>query len=573
MAHASVYGNLILLMSYGRYALIFLFCLQCSSSLFAKPVVANSLPSKEVVKEYLKLHRNFRRKTCSPKIVARFEKLFAHNRMYGLYVPMLGKMVDTATIRHFLPELKRKIRWIKRQRTRSLTIANWTRANSKINKLGRIIKQLIKIKGDTLLSKPNSKQITRSQPLMQQLTKEYQLLLKSIPFLKSFRAPVNHTLMRKKYDYHRQFASTTHRKKANHIFFARKMLEDGASNPKTQKGDRYVRTVLNTILFELKNSDATLSENLRYDLEYLLGKLQTTLQEGKGEVALRLKAWQAQTEEMVKNYQIILRSSRNNPTSTARRYLKGKKNASERLKKFSLKYQSRSYRYWSKQSELYRALYTLETIIFNEVGTIDHPYNLERRDVGKVVINRRFMKKYSRLSSKDSIFYYLPKKSRKRVNRYPWLNLLFKEGEFSFTYYYIPSNLHIFCPSTDSRSKRIRHANLSLALKLLKKRDRSFKGIRYFSRVSMVGRVDMSTIWKGYRKIAERPGVKLKVDKRLSKRLRRGDGEVLYHFNDPKKRVYQVIRINHNTYVRPITRLDRLYSYRNPHVFTYFAQR
>jgi hypothetical protein len=130
-------------------------------------------------------------------------------------------------------------------------------------------------------------------------------------------------------------------------------------------------------------------------------------------------------------------------------------------------------------------LFSIETILYSEVGRIDAPDALERRDIAQVVINRSQNVLYNSLGNKDSIVKYLSPEIK--INENKWLNVLFKEGEFSFTYFYIPGNFHIYCPDMSRIGQFLRRENVRIALNLLNKPQASFFALRYFSRASMFG--------------------------------------------------------------------------------------
>ena len=162
------------------------------------------------------------------------------------------------------------------------------------------------------------------------------------------------------------------------------------------------------------------------------------------------------------------------------------------------------------------------------------------------------------------------KKMRKKIAPYRWINVLFKSGEFSFTYYFIHSNLRIFCPDMSSKGVRLRKQNLSIAYNALKKPNNNFKAERYFSRASMVGSVDMTKIWSAFSPYPERAGEKIKKSSYLLKRLRDEEYDYFYYFIDPFGRYFRVISIDEKTYVLSLEG-EEFYTYRNRHYFKYFT--
>ena len=64
------------------------------------------------------------------------------------------------------------------------------------------------------------------------------------------------------------------------------------------------------------------------------------------------------------------------------------------------------------------------------------------------------------------------------------------------------------------RAQSIRDTALNIGLDLLKRKDIGTKAVRYFSRASMLGSIDMTDFWKGFTPLGEKPGEV--VDRRKS---------------------------------------------------------
>jgi hypothetical protein len=240
------------------------------------------------------------------------------------------------------------------------------------------------------------------------------------------------------------------------------------------------------------------------------------------------------------------------------------------LKEFSLTHQSQTYDFWSKKSELYQSLFALETILYSEVGRIDENVGFFRQDVAQVVINRSNDANFNQLGTNDSLIKFLRKDISTKENI--WLNVLFKEGEFSFTYFYIPGNLQIYCPDMSRVGKFLRKENLKIAMKLIKNPRKDFKGIRYFSRVSMFGRIAMDSIWKNYLPVGEEPGSNVSKNvRKLREYYTSGQYRLLYEFKDPNDLTFKVIEMDGNSYVVNKDKADKFYTYRNPHLFKFFS--
>ncbi|MCY4523533.1 MAG: hypothetical protein OXB84_02215, partial [Halobacteriovoraceae bacterium] len=201
-------------------------------------------------------------------------------------------------------------------------------------------------------------------------------------------------------------------------------------------------------------------------------------------------------------------------------------------------------------------------------GSVDGRAALERKDIAQVVINRSEIPFYSSLTSKDEVFPNLKKKWGD-LKSYRWLNLLFKTGEFSFTYYFIPSSVRVYCPSMNRKGKFLRRENLRVAIALLKKPNENFPAVRYFSRHSMLGRIDMGILWNNYNPLPERPGPPALRGRFLRSLYGKGRYDYLYSFTGPDNKNFKVIKIKGTNYVVSLEK-NKFYHHRNPHYFKYF---
>ena len=82
-------------------------------------------------------------------------------------------------------------------------------------------------------------------------------------------------------------------------------------------------------------------------------------------------------------------------------------------------------------------------------------YNLLNSKYTAVIVHGMFDEKEILKARLELINFFNTKK-------YKWLNVLFKEGEFSFTYFFIPSNIGIFCPDFSKKAKILRKENLNI---------------------------------------------------------------------------------------------------------------
>ena len=174
------------------------------------------------------------------------------------------------------------------------------------------------------------------------------------------------------------------------------------------------------------------------------------------------------------------------------------------LMKFNFEKQRKVYNFWLQENKLNRVLFVLETILFNEAGDVDGRDALERMDVVQVVFNRTQIPFYHTIEEDEAIYPYLRSIGKKKLTRSKWLNVMFKEGEFSFTYFFIPSSKNIYCPDVSRRGRFLRKENLGVILNMLKNPNSKFKATRYFSRASMLGRIDMAKVWTDFSALPER---------------------------------------------------------------------
>ena len=121
----------------------------------------------------------------------------------------------------------------------------------------------------------------------------------------------------------------------------------------------------------------------------------------------------------------------------------------------------------------------------NEVGRLDVDGSLERREVTRVVAKRTGVKEYKTPAKNSLLYRKIRKKLKDKYTNYPWLNVLFKEGEFSFTYYFLYASVRTFCPEMTLSGRSLRKENVKIGIETL----RNYKdtnSVRYFSRASML---------------------------------------------------------------------------------------
>lgn len=532
-------------------------------------LISSKFSDYRIQKEYLKIHKQFSNAVCKGSDRT-YDSLYKKFRGEGYFVPVQGKTkLDKEAISKNLPLLEDKIVFINRAIKRLKTFRSFKIQQRHIRKLEKSFKNLQKVKSDYYQSARNKEEILiDGSEKLKHFKKVFLETQNLFFFLMPYRFPVDHLQMRKDYDYYKTVNTTSGQKRKNDIFFRRKIFEDGSQDPKTRASDTFIRTLINSLGLRLQNEGQIISENFRYDFEYLLKVFKKVGKRRPKYYLVRLQEWENRTSQTLRFYRQILSSK--NSTSTKEAILR-KSEAQFRLKNFTLEKQAEVYEFWENQTELMRSIFALETILFNEVGDIDGKEALERGDVSQVVLNRVQIPFYRSLTESDSIYEYLIRRklSQNIIRERIWLNALFKEGEFSFTYFFISASKNIYCPDMSKRGRYLRKKNVEIVINQLRNPKYDFKGVRYFSRASMVGRIDMSSIWSKYQRINERPGRKLGKMRKFVRLFENDKYDYLYEFKDPKDVEFLVLKFGEKVYVKT-KRGNKFFSYRNPHYFTYF---
>lgn len=536
---------------------------------------------KTHIKDYRKNFDRFREKVCQPETEKDFDLKLKAFRGQGYWIPELNDDVDIETIKSLLPEFEKKLTWIKNQKekvqSRGIPKTEVTK------KIREILKKLLELKKNEISPDEKKKISSRQESLKLQdkLVASYQELLDKVPFLTNFKFPVDHLKNRKVHDQYREKEDSDSVKISNYAFLYRKLVEDGAYNPDRTGPDIYLRTTLDTLHFELKRHDFYLSEDARYDLDFVLSKIESELARGKDKIVERLNEWEGRSSRAFAFYTSLTQPDHQKPIivdgkkTTLNRQLINEHNiAADELRDFVYKKQAEVYRYWLDQPELLRAIFVIETILMNEVGAVDGVDALERMDVARVVLNRLDKPKYLRIGKKEFFYPHLKEiASEASIKNEKWLNALFKQGEFSFSYYYMGGVAKIFCPDMGVTAKKLRAQNIEIALQVLREDNTSFKATRYFSRASMIGRIHMDSVWEDYIPYPERAGLLAKGQEGLLNSLDKGDYSYLYSFKDPQGDLYQVLEIGEENFAMTSKNgIKIFYRHRNPHYFRYFSK-
>lgn len=532
---------------------------------------------KRIKSNYMLRHKKFFKQVCKPGTEEKYWKLVKKFRGEGFYIPRnIDGTLDRQTIKKFLPVIKEKKKWIARHIKELKKKDNFKIQQREIGSFEKDIKKLLLLKEryhDSKSAKQKAhlkKSSFESNLVLSQKIKRY---LKTVPYFHSFKFPNDHLDLRKRYDQYKKSKKNALRVKANEVYFYRKLVQDGSYTSGFIRSDRFMRAMIDTIYLRLSHKESFLKEDMRFDILSMFKKLKRHMKNGVHEQIDRMKRWENKVDKSLVFYKSLYdgKVSLDGVVQKSSEFVSKRNQARKELRDFVQKKEVEVYHYWSKQTEVDQALFVLSTILFNEVGTIDGHDALERKDVSHVVINRYNSKKYNSILPSDPLF-ELIKFDQKELDIHKWLNVLFREGEFSFTYYFISSSVRIFCPDMTRRGRKIRYKNLSIAVNELKNTDKGFNGMRYFSRASMLGRIYMDSLWGNYSAIAERPGKVIKNPKRLLQRYIKGHYEYLYHFYNPKNILHKVVVIGGTRYVLNMTN-QKFYTYRDPHYFRYFQDK
>ena len=532
---------------------------------------------KSIIKEYWKHHKNFTRKACRPGTEEEFWKKFRNFRGDGHYLPRnVEGGLDGKTLNRFVPELQKKQKWIQSQRDSLKKIESFKSLLETLKKLEEDVKYLVSLKEKYEEAESDSVKISlknKSKYKLILFKKEFSDFLKKVPFLTSYRFPVDHFELRENYDEVKESNNEKEKRRANEVYFYRKVVQDGAQNPNRSHSDTFLRAMLDTLSLSMKDSPEFIPEDLRYDLNSAFYGLEKQLKRGPGGQARRFEEWNERVGRMLDFYNSLKKNKVKVGThfETGDQIVKTQAKARKELKEFVFNKHKEVFNYWADKDEVYRAIYVITTTLFNEVGSIDGHHALERKDVTQVVLNRVHNPKYNFIPETDFLYpYFVEGRTKEALSKYSWLNVMFKEGEFSYTYYFIHGAVRVFCPDMTRVGRRLRERNLKIALERLENPNGPFKGLRYFSRASMLGRISMDKIWKDYRPISERAGVRLKNgEAALFKKYKAGDYAYRYHFYDDIGRRFKVIEIDDTVYALEVSS-NHLYTYRNPHYFKYF---
>jgi hypothetical protein len=525
----------------------------------------------KIIHSFNKEFEKFSKQVCRSGEEKKYWSLLRDYRGQGYYLPKLGADIDRLAIKKNISHYQKKLVYILDLQRKLRKAKKFPKFSLIFDELEKIVTQLLNLKkiyNTEIRQERKAKILLESQRHLIKFKKQFDVFVNHLFFMKSYNFPNNYLQYRATFEHYKYNVENI--KKANETFFFRRIVEDGAMDPNRSNSDKYTRTTLDTLYLNIQKEQDFISEVVRYDLAWMKKSLARILKRGRDVQMKRLVEWHKRTQKSYDFYREIIKTTNE---KKAKYLVKKENDSSVQLKEFVYKKQAEVYGYWAKKSELFKALYSLETILINEVGVLDGKFALERQSVAQVVINRYFDDFYNQLEEDQMLFGFVSKDIDKEDEH--WLNVLFKIGEFSFTYHYIPAVSKIFCPDMSRRGKNIRSENLKVILKSLKNYDGTeFSAFRYFSRISMLGKIDMSTVWTGYDRLPEMVGYESSHQRRLMRFYLADRYQYFYTFVDAKNIEYSVVEIDDKTYsMRWIKGKPVFFDYRNPHLFAYFSKK
>lgn len=539
------------------------------------PALQIKLSQKLAHDNYLRFLKDFDKKHCDSSTEYKYNQLVQARKKLTNYVPELySGELDAKTIKDGLSDLDKKWQWLVGVREQLKKLNTWPNRKTIFKPIESSIEKLLNLKEQKFLNNDNSKKLQQaSKRELDKLKSQYESLMTDLFFLKGFNYPVDHLKQRQLFEDYYYKDAKTYTQKANEVMFLRRLEEDGTTNDKNDNSDLYLRTTLNTISIKLKQKDPWLDEEVRHDLEWAIRRIDQQLSYGKNEQINRIQNWINRTAGIRSFYLKIL--DKKGSHEELQEFI-NKREAGKKLKDFVYTKNAQVYKFLLDQDEYIQAYFVFDQVLLHEVGAAS-VYNFrDRQDVAKVFTNSRFHPKLSIIEKSEDMYKYLIEAgvSPKDLATPSWLNAMFKALRFSFTLYYIPAVKHVFCPDFYKTAQSTRSKNLYLIWDSLKKPDTEFKALRYFSRWSMLGRIDMSDVWSDYLQIPERAGSEYKSDKDLQKKFKGKAYRYLYSFIDPQEQLFHVLEIaNKNYAVKIISGQPRFFAYRDTHHFRFYQQK
>lgn len=520
---------------------IFYFVLQVNLGLTHSFKGLTLAQQNDIIQAYWGSFTKFKAKMCDPSDKETFDKLYKEYVGVGYFIPTYNKKIVKEVIKTSLPLLNEKISWIDQQLEALEKMKALPEIAQELQNLQGIIDANAKLRYQIdlgLATEKNSEAEGKKQ--VEEFKKGFQVLLEKVFYLKNFQFPVDHLQNRLTYDrLAEQPVPTTSNgivpeiviKKLN-LYLKRKFLEDGAMDPDLTRTDLYVRTTLDTFFLALDKVNTFFTPEIIRDWKWLSKSFAGIAGRGLNQQKLRHKEWQNRMSLMRDYYNDLLKKDENFDL----KFLADVVTTADNLKNFVENKLAQTYKFWLEQREELKILFVLETILMHEVGSVD-PIGDQRKEVIKVVLNRVQDKAYHFLKATDpwETLLGMPLKDKPHW----WLNVMFRKGEFSFMHFFMKSSYKTFCPDNlDPNINRLREENLKLSLEVLKMYDplSSDNNIfNYFSRVSMLGRIDMTSVWSPrFDLVDETPGSRIDShdEENLINEWKKGNWTYLYSFTE-----------------------------------------
>lgn len=534
----------------------------------------------DVIQAYWGSFNKFKTKVCEPSDKATFDKLFKEYKGAGYYIPLYNEKIVKESIHETLPILDNKILWLRTEITKLEKLKELPNFSKIVEELNLLIENNTKLRYQIDIGN-STEALLKNQAKEQVVTfkKRFKEFTEAVFYLKNFTYPVDHLLNRLTYDRlaNQPIPAGTPAgsvpqlviKKLN-LYLKRKILEDGAMDPDLTRTDLYLRTTLDTFTLSLGKIEEYFTPELISDWEWLAKSSQGIYARGLNQQKLRLNEWLGRTIATKDYYVGLLKQVK----FIENKFISDLAESSDHLKSFVQSKLAGVYKYWLNQPEILRNLFVVETILMHEVGSTD-PIGDQRKKVVEVVLNRVYNKKYRSLKSTDPWETLLGTQLRAEKNW--WLNVMYRSGEFSFMYFFMTSSYKVFCPEETPTINNLRENNLKIALEVLKTYEPL--GIdstvyNYFSRVSMLGRIDMTSVWSPpFELVEETPGshVESAEQEKLLKTWQQGQWKYFYSFKEGLS-TYRVFELDGKLWT---TLWDKnvptqFYHYRDRDYFKYF---
>jgi len=499
---------------------------------------------------YQNITQKISNKFCSNGEEHKFKKLYNKFKGNRFYIPVndLNPMWDVINRNNYL--FKEKLNWLESIIKNNKNTKNYSNQLKKIDHFNKKLNKFF------LLQTTNNSQFKNKWNIYKKAFNNF--TIKQLNFLLPFRYPVNYKQLRLNYE-KSKVTYGKNDKKSKELYYIRKFFEDGSINQYNSRSDKTIRALVNKLLIELPNTREISLEHFR-DLSDFFKITKNYLTQSPNNITKRLIAWKNRINN---NMNFVNFKNKKNLLD----YIAENKHSTSDLKKFVYSKQAKIFKYMSGYKKKWRKLFVLESILTHEVGGLKG-LELDKFDIARVVLNRVNNKKYNFIGESNELNQYLNIPSKK----FNFLNTLFKEGEFSFTYFFIPSVVRMFCPDQSKRGKLFRRKNIIIAQKVLhSSRLKEFNALRYFSRVSILGRYKMDDVWVDYNRSEIKFGKKL-AKKRSQKLLRLvSHGKVTFVKNVLFKNnlMLNLIKVkDHFFYYDKPKKI--FYYYRDPDLFSYF---